>query len=132
MFGKINSMTLNEKWLAWSKRGVHGRTSRKRRAAEHCMAPDGVVRGYFSDLPLDPTLPETHSLYPSFEHLKSPTDHSSIAVEARIINDMKCHLSEAEFWQVVEHLYAVGQAKGHIPIPVPRRLPAAWAPQRHY
>ena len=123
---------LNEAWLAWSKRGVHGKTARKRRAAERCLATDGTVRGYYSDLPLDPSLPESHSLYPSIEHLNSPTDHSNLVVEARIINDMKNHLSEAEFWQVVEHLYAIGQHKGHIPIPTARTLPTAWSPTRHY
>jgi hypothetical protein len=40
-----------------------------------------------------------------------------MVVDARIINDMKSHLSNSEFWLLVEHLYAVGRAKGSHPAP---------------
>jgi hypothetical protein len=74
----------------------------------------------------------THSIYPSFEHLLDPTNHAEAVVEARIINDMKSHLSENEFWQVVEHLFAVGLEKGKIRPPFGKRLPKGWSPARHY
>ncbi len=122
---------LSEAWIAWSKRGSLGSVI-KRHAAERCSATDGTVRGYYSDLPLDPTLPDTHSLYPSIEHLNESADHSAVVVEARIFNDMKSLLSEVEFWQVVEHLYVIGQQKGHIPIPSTRMLPTTWSPKRHF
>lgn len=71
-------------------------------------------------------------MYPSFEHLVDPTNHKEAVVEARIINDMKSHLSEAEFWQVVEHLFIVGIDKGKIKAPFGKRLPKGWSPEKHY
>lgn len=71
-------------------------------------------------------------MYPSFEHLVDPTNHQEVAVEARVINDMKSHLSEAEFWQVIEHLFVVGLAKGAIKPPFGKRLPKSWSPTKHY
>jgi hypothetical protein len=93
---------------------------------------DGVVRGYLSDLPLAPFLPSSHSLYPSIEHLSEPNNSSDLVVEARIVNDMKSHLTECEFWAVVEHLYAVGLAKGRIKASTPKRLSDDWAPIRNF
>lgn len=121
----------DDPWPTWVNKGTH-KGATKRRALDRCRQTDGTIRGYYSDLPMDPTLPETHSLYPSVEHLSSPGNHKDVVVEARIINDMKSHLSEAEFWQVVEHLFAVGALKGQIPIPQPRLLASAWSPTRHY
>ncbi|KKR70480.1 MAG: Proline-tRNA ligase, partial [Candidatus Woesebacteria bacterium GW2011_GWA2_40_7b] len=74
----------------------------------------GKIRGYYSDLELDPTAMPSSSLYPSAEHTTYPKKDSQMVVEARIINDMKSHLSEEEFWYAVEHLYAVGREKGKI------------------
>jgi hypothetical protein len=71
-------------------------------------------------------------MYPSIEHLSGPSDQQDVVVEARIINDMKSHLSEPEFWSVVEHLFAVGVAKGKIKAPFGKRLPDDWRPDRHY
>ena len=67
-----------------------------------CMDPQGKVRGYYSGLLLDPTL----------------------------VNDMKCHLSEDEFWGAVEHLGAVGLAHGKITPPLRQRK--KWTVARHY
>lgn len=71
-------------------------------------------------------------MYPSFEHLTDPTNHSDAVVEARIINDMKSHLSEDEFWRVIEHLFIVGVEKSKIQPPFGKRLPKGWSPKRHY
>src|SRR5206468_1755404 len=90
------------------------------------------VRGYFSDISLRPDLDNTHSMYPSFEHLVDPANHQEAVVEARIINDMKAHLSENEFWMVVEHLFLVGLEKGKIRPPFGKRLPKGWPPEKHY
>ena len=71
-------------------------------------------------------------MYPSFEHLVDRDKHDDAVVEARIFNDMKSHLSESEFWLVIEHLFAVGLAKGKIKPPFGKRLPKRWSPARHY
>ena len=71
-------------------------------------------------------------MYPSFEHLVDPTNHQEAVVEARIFNDMKSHLSEAEFWQAIEHLFIVGVQKGKIKPPFGKRLPKGWSPAKHY
>lgn len=71
-------------------------------------------------------------MYPSVEHLIDPTNHKEAVVEARVINDMKSHLTEQEFWQVIEHLFVVGIQKGTIKAPFGKRLPKRWAPTRHF
>jgi hypothetical protein len=118
-------------WEKWCTTGRHGRGDRKKNAVVKCLK-SGHVRGYFSDIPLRPDLDMTHSMYPSFEHLVDPTNHNEAVVEARIINDMKSHLSEKEFWQVVEHLFIVGLDKGKIKPPFGKRLPTGWSPAKHY
>ncbi|MBI1178059.1 hypothetical protein GC207_11555 [bacterium] len=117
-------------WTTWCRRGNHSPTTKKK-ALMRCLQ-GGQVRGYFSDLPLRPDLDHGHSMYPSVEHLVDPTNHDETVVEARIINYMKSHLSEQEFWQVVEHLFAVGVKKGRIKLPYGKRLPKNWSPARHY
>jgi len=118
-------------WLKWCSTGKHGVGNRKKHAVLKCLK-SGHVRGYFSDIPLRPDLDNSHSMYPSFEHLVDPKNHADAVVEARIINDMKSHLSEGEFWQVVEHLFAVGLEKGKIRPPFGKRLPKGWSPAKHY
>lgn len=66
------------------------------------------------------------------EHLADPTNHAETVVEARIINDMKSHLSEGEFWEVIEHLFIVGIEKKKIKAPFGKRLRKGWSPARHY
>ncbi len=103
-------------WVKWCSTGKHGVGNRKKNAVLKCLK-SGHVRGYFSDIPLRPELDNTHSMYPSFEHLVDPKNHADAVVEARIINDMKSHLTEGEFWRVVEHLFVVGLEKGKIRSP---------------
>lgn len=122
---------LHAAWETFCRRGRIS-VGRQRRSVESCRAPNGVVRGHYSDLELDPTLEHTHSMYPSHDHTTFPRDHRAMVVDARIFNDMKSHLSEDEFWLVVEHLYAVGRAKKRIPSRHPRRLGRGWSPRRNY
>ena len=117
-------------WEKWCTTGRH-KGGKKKNAILKCLK-SGHVRGYFSDIPLRPDLEDTHSMYPSFEHLVDPTNHKDAAVEARIVNDMKSHLSEGEFWRMVEHLFAVGLEKGKIKPPFGKRLPKGWSPAKHY
>jgi len=118
-------------WVKWCGTGKHGQGARKKNAVLKCLK-SGHVRGHFSDIPLRPDLDPTHSMYPSFEHLHDPSNHQEAVVEARIINDMKSHLSENEFWQVIEHLFLVGLEKGKIKPPFGKRLPRNWSPAKHY
>ena len=71
-------------------------------------------------------------MYPSRDHTALTRDDGEMVVDARVINDMKLHLNEAEFWLVIEHLYAVGIANGPIPSGAPRRLVDTWPPVRHF
>src|SRR5438105_987988 len=118
-------------WQKWCKSGTHGRGPRKKNALLKCLK-NGHVHGYFSDVLLRPDIDDTHSMYPSLEHLTDPKNHSDAVVEARIINDMKSHLTEDEFWKVIEHLFLVGVEKRKIRPPFGKRLPRAWSPKRHY
>ena len=118
-------------WEKWCTTGKHGRGARKKKAVLKCLA-SGHVRGYFSDIVLRPDIDTTDSMYPSLEHLSDPNNHEDAVVEARIINDMKSHLSENEFWSVIEHLFIVGVEKKKIRAPFGKRLPRGWRPKRHY
>ncbi len=118
-------------WEKWCSTGRHGKGARKKNAVLKCLK-SGHVRGYFSDIPLRPYLEPTDSMYPSLEHLVDPSNHRETVVEARIINDMKSHLSEDEFWRVIEHLFIVGIEKGRIRPPFGKRLPKGWSPAKHY
>ena len=118
-------------WKKWCTTGRHGRGARKKNAVLKCLK-SGLVRGYFSDIPLRPEIDPTHSMYPSLEHLVDPGNHSETVVEARIINDMKSHLSEDEFWRVIDHLFLVGVQNGKIKAPFGKRLPKGWSPSKHY
>jgi hypothetical protein len=117
-------------WEKWCLTGRHG-GGRKKKALIKSLV-NGNVRGYLSDLPLRPDLDPGDSMYPSVEHLIDPTNHQETVVEARIINDMKSHLTQTEFWQVIEHLFAVGVQKGHIKAPYGKRLPKHWRPTKHF
>jgi hypothetical protein len=127
----MSTQTIPVTWEKWCRTGRHGKGARKRNAVLRCLK-NGHVRGYFSDILLRPDIEATNSMYPSLEHLVSSIDHSQMVVEARIINDMRSHLLEAEFWRVIEHLFAVGVAKGKIEAPFGKRLPKGWSPAKHY
>ena len=118
-------------WEKWCTTGRHGKGARKKNAVLKCLK-SGLVRGYFSDIPLRPDLDATHSMYPSLEHLVDPGNHAETVVEARIINDMKSHLTEEEFWRAIDHLFLIGVQKGKIKPPFGRRLPKGWSPTKHY
>lgn len=118
-------------WEKWCKSGKLGKGAIKKNAVQKCLK-SGHVWGHFSDVVLRPDLEYQNSMYPSLEHLSSPKDHSDVVVEARIFNDMKSHLSEDEFWKVIEHFFAVGLSKGKIKPPFGKRLPKGWSPTRHY
>jgi len=120
---------LSPEWVDWCGRGRHG-VAAKRRALEICC-DNGKVRGWYSDIVLDPNKKQTDSMYPSIDHV-SPGDNANLKVEARLFNDMKSHLTEAEFWRVVEHLYSVGREKNKIKNRKPYRLPAGWKPWNNY
>ena len=118
-------------WEAFCKRGLYS-IENQRMSVEHCMGPDGVVRGHYSDFQLDPTLPEKSALYPSHDHTYDRSDDSQMVVDARFINDMKSILSEDEFWMVIAHLHSVGVEKGKINRDGHKRLPSAWKLGRNY
>ena len=129
--GSMNPPKISATWEKWCSTGKHGRGARKRNAVPKCLK-NGHVRGYFSDIILRPDHETTNSMYPSLEHLVDPSDHSQTVVEARIFNDMKSHLTEDEFWRVIEHLCLVGVEKGEIKPPFGKRLPKGWGPAKHY
>lgn len=118
-------------WQGFCARGQIS-VGHQRRSLEACTDQDGIVRGYYSDIELDPTLPSSHSLYPSHDHTTVPRNDREMVVEARVFNDMKAHLTASEFWEVIEHFYAVGRAKGRIPDRSPQRLHPGWTPERGY
>ena len=118
-------------WEKWCTTGKHGRGARKKNAVLKCLN-SGHVQGYFSDMLLRPDIEITDSMYPSLEHLIDPKNHCEAVVEARIFNDMKSHLSENEFWQVIEHFFVVGVEKNKIKPLFGKRLPRGWGPKRHY
>ena len=72
-------------WKGWCKTGKH-KGPCKRSAIVRCLKK-GVVRGYFSDFPLDPKCLPTDSMYPSVEHLAGRKNPDAV-VETRIVNDM--------------------------------------------
>lgn len=121
---------LPEKWEEWCSRGRPCKRD-KRRAVMLCRGTDGEIKGYYSDFKLNPDRDDSDSLYPSVDHTNGSKDHSKMVVETRIINDMKSHLSETEFWQIIEHLYAVGLEKNKITNSQPRKK-TSWKPKKNY
>jgi hypothetical protein len=116
---------LDPNWEVFCERGRY-LIDDQRASVRRCMGTDGIVRGRYSDLPLDPTLPETSALFPA--HHRS--DNSEMVVDARFVVDMTSVLSESEFWTVVAHLYSVGMERRKIN--QPQRLPLGWMPKRNY
>ncbi|OQA07485.1 MAG: hypothetical protein BWY65_01860 [Firmicutes bacterium ADurb.Bin373] len=120
---------LNKAWMEWCRKGKYG-VGKKHDAAKKSLS-NNEVRGYYSDIVLNPDLDDKNSMYPSIDHLY-PSDESELVVEARIFNDMKTHLTPDEFWQAIEHLYAVGVRKGKIAKRTPKELGSDWAPENDY
>lgn len=119
-------------WESWLKTGNYSPACKRRAVRNLKCLGRGEVRGYLSGLRLDPKLPPTDSLYPSVEHLKGQKNSRDVVVETRIVNDMKSHLSEKEFWQFIEHLFFVGREKGKIRSVSGKRLPKRWKPEKNY
>jgi len=117
-------------WEDWCKKGKYS-VGVKRRPAKDQLDKNNEVRGFYSDLILDPTLAHTDSLYPSIEHVIPKRNDGKLVVEARIINDMKSHLRENEFWMAIEHLYAVGLEKGEVSHPATRK-DGVFRPKNNY
>jgi hypothetical protein len=92
---------------------------------------DNIVRGYYSDFKLNPRLKNTSALYPSHDHVTRNKNDSRMVLDSRVINDMKGILSKTEFWQVIEHLYAVGVLKKEINADDPK-YHYDWKPRRNY
>lgn len=124
-------MPLSQEWLDFCRRGRLPK-GRQVESVNCSLAPDGTVRGYYSDLLLNPSLDPKHSLNPSHDHTFCPRDDRKMVVDARVFNDIKSHFSELEFWRTIEHLYAVGVSKGKIQRRSARRHDPDWSPQRHY
>jgi len=128
----MNVPKIPTEWKKWCSTGQHAGLA-KRNAVHKCLNSKGRVVGYFSDLLLDPDLDYTDSMYPSVEHLGDKNDKDNVAVETRIINDMKSHLSEKEFWRVISHLFFVGIRKGKIKAsPSDKCLPIGWRPAKNF
>jgi hypothetical protein len=117
-------------WEDWCKKGKYS-VGIKRRPAKEQLDKNKKVRGFYSDFILKPTLAHTDSLYPSMEHVIPKSNDGTLVVEARIINDMKSHLGENEFWMAIEHLYAVGLEKGKVSHPASRK-DSAFRPKNNY
>ncbi len=78
----------------------------------------------YSGWKLDVTLPATSPLYPSVDHVAGlGTAH--IAIETRLVNDMKTILDEAEFKKVIAHLAVVLGVQATL-------LPDGWTPKRTF
>jgi hypothetical protein len=82
--------------------------------------------GKHSELALSVALPlrETDWNWPSIDHLKD-AGTAEVAVETRLVNDMKTIMSEKEFREMVAHLAHVFHLSA-------RRLPANWKCSRSF
>jgi hypothetical protein len=120
-------------WKKWCTRGKHAGPT-KRKAVENCPKNSkNQLVGYYSDLLLKPDLDYKKSLYPSVEHLGDKNDKENVTIETRIVNDMKSHLNEKEFWELISHLFFVGVQKNKInAILSGKRVSNKWKPNRNY
>lgn len=82
--------------------------------------------GHYSGMALSvkPPLKETDWNWPSIDHL-SDAGTAEVALETRLVNDMKTIMSEQEFREMVAHLSAVLKVK-------PNRLAATWKCHRSF
>jgi hypothetical protein len=122
-------LMLSPKWERFCEKGKYSKYNQVK-SVEKCIK-NGRVHGYYSDFPLNPNLKDTSALYPSHDHTTFPKDDSKMVVDLRIINDMKSMLNEKEFWQIIEHLYAVGKSKGKI-TELKQSFNFNWIPKRNY
>lgn len=117
-------------WRTWCTKNRRKFSVPFRCAAVLRSLRDGVVRGCYSDFPLDPGRDSRHPMYPGFEYLAWTRPKSRPGIDARVVTSMKAHLREKEFWQLIGHLYAVGVDKGRIRPGAGLRLPDDWHPRR--
>jgi hypothetical protein len=89
------------------------------------MEASGAV-GHYSQLVLSLASPRksTDWNWPSVEHLEDPGT-ASVALETRLVNDMKTIMSEAEFRDMVGHLAAAFSIS-------PAGLPVGWKCRRSF
>ncbi|MDP1677625.1 MAG: hypothetical protein Q8L88_12270 [Bacteroidota bacterium] len=121
---------ISNEWKEFCSKGRYSQRDQIT-SVNKCLSNDGMVLGFYSDLVLNPNLPDTDALYPSHDHTINSSNHSQMVVDARIINDMKSILNETEFWIIIEHLYAVGISKGKIPNRTAQRNDS-WKPVRNF
>lgn len=129
----MNIPEMSPEWKTWCTRGTHkGRT--KKNAVKNCPKNSkNQLVGYYSALLLKPDLDCKKSLYPSVEHLGDKNDKDNVTVETRIVNDMKSHLNEKKFWELISHLFFVGVKKNKInATPSGKRVNNKWVPNRNY
>ncbi len=110
-----------EKWRAWMERRVTSFSRRAKKWKELSGAAETVPtkaewrrailvaltaskgQGYFSKWPLSLDFEPTDGRYPSVDHLVGPWQ-ADVALEIRVVNDMKTILSVEEFRKMVGHL----------------------------
>lgn len=133
-----------EKWAAWAERKIaplrrRARTWKEKRRDTSPVAgepewrdallkaiKDSDGRGRYSRLPLSLTHEKgnTAAMWPSVEHLDDPAT-PNLALETRLVNDMKTIMSEDELKEMVGHLAAVQRIQ-------PREVADSWEPGRSF
>lgn len=84
----------------------------------------GVAQYSLLPLSLEPPLKETDWNWPSIDHLQD-AGTAEVALETRLVNDMKTIMSEKEFREMVAHLAAVF----HVTV---ERLATNWKCERSF
>ncbi|MCK4644033.1 hypothetical protein KAU32_10425 [bacterium] len=111
-----------DKWVHWVKNKASSCQSRSRkhqnvacgdsnakvnllqwREAVLKALKESKGKGRYSQFDLDITRKCKHPLYPSIEHLEG-LHTPKLAVETRIVNDMKSILAEREFFDIISHI----------------------------
>ena len=108
--GKVNScLRRANKWA--EKRGISADdlpTPAQWRVAINAAVEQCLGFGHYSKLELSLAAPRTCTdwNWPSIEHLEGP-GVAAVAIETRLVNDMKTIMSEPEFRAMIGHLSAV-------------------------
>jgi|GEM_PF-5408272 len=127
------------KWLDNRAKGCHRRAKKfiKKYGGQYSLtasdwkveihkalqSTDGI--GIYSQLPLSLNdKKETHPMWPSVDHLSDDLT-PKVAIDTRVINDMKTILSEQEFKDIVSHLFT----KMKLEV---KALEDTWRPKRDY
>jgi hypothetical protein len=103
-------------------------TSHARRLADghHCRDESmwGSCSALATTLERSPPLKETDWNWPSIDHLKD-AGTAEVAIETRLVNDMKTIMSEKEFGEMVAHLAQALKVTA-------QRLPPDWRCERSF